>query len=113
MEEKNDGDDEKNLEISKNEVSFILYFFCKNPAEFFCGYEKNPQNFFSIYNKNFFQFVSILKKIRFSLSDDRQLSIFEISISGLVPALLNLVKLIEANPSGILAELFTEVFLVF
>nr|CAD2122828.1 unnamed protein product [Meloidogyne enterolobii] len=56
------------------------------------------------------EFVSILKKIRSSLSDDRQLSIFEISISGLVPALLNLVKLIEANPSGILAEMFTEIF---
>ena len=35
MEEKNDGDDEKNLGKSKNEVSSILYFFCKNSAEFF------------------------------------------------------------------------------
>lgn len=56
-----------------------------------------------------FQLTDILTKIRNSLSDDRLLSIFEISISGLVPALLDFVQHIESNKSGILAKQFSQV----
>lgn len=73
--------------------------------------KNNYTSYFFLNYLFFLKFISILNKIRSSLSDDRQLSIFEISISGLVPALLYLVKFIEVNPSGILAALFTEVFL--
>ena len=50
-----------------------------------------------------------MTKIRDSLSDDRLLSIFEISISGLVPALLELVEIIESNKTGVLAKQFAKV----
>jgi hypothetical protein len=58
----------------------------------------------------YFQLTNILTKIRDALCDDLFLSIFEISISGLVPSLLQFVQLIETNINGILAETFAKVF---
>ena len=60
------------------------------------------------------ELTTILTKIRNSLSDDRLLSFFEISVSGLVPALLEFVQMITSsnnnNNSDVLKEHFSGIF---
>lgn len=59
---------------------------------------------------NYFQLQSILSKVRDTLLDERILSVFEISVSGLVPSLLEFIENVHRSPKGVLAKCFAEVF---
>uniref|UniRef100_A0A183BQ64 E3 ubiquitin-protein ligase n=1 Tax=Globodera pallida TaxID=36090 RepID=A0A183BQ64_GLOPA len=53
---------------------------------------------------------TILAKIRDILIDERLLSVFEISISGLVPSFLEFIEQVFLNRNGTLAKCFAETF---
>ncbi|KAL3124758.1 hypothetical protein niasHT_001595 [Heterodera trifolii] len=53
---------------------------------------------------------TILAKIRDILIDERLLSVFEISVSGLVPSFLGFIEQVNLNRRGILAKSFAEIF---
>ncbi|KAJ1366082.1 hypothetical protein KIN20_026670 [Parelaphostrongylus tenuis] len=56
------------------------------------------------------ELVSALKCVRESVLDDRRLSTFEFSVSGIVPALHNLLALVERQPGSYPARIFGETF---
>uniref|UniRef100_A0A158P7N2 E3 ubiquitin-protein ligase n=1 Tax=Angiostrongylus cantonensis TaxID=6313 RepID=A0A158P7N2_ANGCA len=56
------------------------------------------------------ELVSALKCVRESVLDDRRLSTFEFSVSGIVPALHNLLSLVERQPGSYPARIFGETF---
>ncbi|KAK5970210.1 E3 ubiquitin-protein ligase hecd-1 [Trichostrongylus colubriformis] len=56
------------------------------------------------------ELVSALKCVRESVMDDRRLSTFEFSVSGIVPALHNLLALVERQPGSYPARIFGETF---
>ncbi|KJH41368.1 HECT-domain protein [Dictyocaulus viviparus] len=56
------------------------------------------------------ELVSALKCVRESVLDDRRLSTFEFSVSGIVPALHNLLSLCERQPGSYPARIFGETF---
>lgn len=65
---------------------------------------RNEPNIFCV-----LQLVSALKCVRESVMDDRRLSTFEFSVSGIVPALHNLLALVERQPGSYPARIFGEV----
>ncbi|CAB3409028.1 unnamed protein product [Caenorhabditis bovis] len=54
--------------------------------------------------------VSAMRVVHESIVDDRRLSTFEFSVSGIVPALYNLLSLIEIHPESYPASIFRETF---
>ncbi|KAK6057909.1 hypothetical protein COOONC_04534, partial [Cooperia oncophora] len=57
-----------------------------------------------------FSWCRPLKCVRESVLDDRRLSTFEFSVSGIVPALHNLLALVERQPGSYPARIFGETF---
>uniref|UniRef100_A0A1I7WSM5 E3 ubiquitin-protein ligase n=1 Tax=Heterorhabditis bacteriophora TaxID=37862 RepID=A0A1I7WSM5_HETBA len=56
------------------------------------------------------ELLSALKCVRDSVMDDRRLSTFEFSVSGVVSALHNLLSLVERQPQSYPARIFGEAF---
>ncbi|CAI4227539.1 unnamed protein product [Auanema sp. JU1783] len=56
------------------------------------------------------ELVAAMKVVRDSVMDDRRLSTFEFSVSGVIPVLLDVLLLVDSHPNAYPARIFMEAF---